>query len=607
MPSCFPCSSLLAATALAVLTACHPAKAGESPNILVILVDDLGHNDLSYNGATEIETPNIDQLARDGVIFPNGYAPYPTCSPSRAGLMTGRYPSRYAMEANLAYAPADPLHGLRLEETVFAANLQSAGYRTGLVGKWHLGASKPHHPLHRGFEAFYGFLGGGHDYFKVDATGFATEEYLAPIAHDTHLTAFSGYLTDRLTDQAIAFATAPSNRPFYLHLAYNAPHNPLQAPEALIEKYAHVESGPLGRAGNPQIPPRRRYLAMVDALDQNIGRLVAALKAAGAWRNTLVFFLSDNGGDKRWADNGPFRGQKGSFHEAGVRVPFLASWPARWPQGATFEHPVIGLDIAATALALAGAESDPSRPLDGVNLDPFVRDAALGAPHEALFWRAVWAGKRPRARFAVRRGDLKLVKDDINATPALFDLRADPGERHDIAAQRPDAAEQLASLWNAWNAGNASEAVSWMGAYRQRMAFASERFHYTVREREQRLPTFQIGKAPLPAIAPPPPAPPVGVVATPGDGSVRLSWDEQQDPLITGYEYRWREQGSENCPDWHSQTSEHCWRKVPFWWQQSYVDVLRLANGVPYEMQLRARNSADWGAPAEASATPSPD
>ena len=589
----FHCSAALAAAALAILTACHPASAEAPPNILVILVDDLGHNDLGYNGATEIQTPNIDQLARDGVIFANGYAPYPTCSPSRAGLMTGRYPSRYAMEANLAYAPADPLHGLRLEETVFAANLREAGYRTGLVGKWHLGAAKPHHPLQRGFEAFYGFLGGGHDYFKVDATGFATDEYLAPIADDQNLTAFSGYLTDRLTDRAIAFATASADRPFYLHLAYNAPHNPLQAPEALVEKYAHIDN-----------PSRARYLAMVDALDQNIGRLVAALKAAGLWRNTLVFFLGDNGGDKRWADNGPFRGQKGSFHEAGVRVPFLASWPGRWPRGAIFEHPVIGLDVAATALALAHAEHDPARPIDGVNLDPFVRGATLGPPHEALFWRAVWASKRPRARFAVRSGDLKLVQDDVHDKPALFDLRRDPGERHDIAAQMPHEAERLAGLWNAWNAENAAEVVSWMGAYHQHMAFASERFHYTVREREQRLPTFQIGTAPLPPLAPPPPPPPVGVVATPGDGSVRLSWDERQNPLITGYEYRWREQGSEDCPDWNV---GGCWRKVPFWWRQPHVDIPRLTNGVRYEMQLRARNSADWGEPAEASATPAPD
>ena len=585
--SSIPQLSLLAAALLAALSAYRPASADDAPNIVVIVADDLGYADLSYNGAADIETPNIDQLARDGVTFSNGYAPYPTCSPSRAGLMTGRYPSRFAMEANLAYAPADVHHGLDVRETLFAVGLQRAGYRTGMIGKWHLGASRPFYPMHRGFHTFYGFLGGGHDYFRVDAAVFAVDEYLAPLSHDHGMTGLSGYLTDRLTDQAIAFASDLERQPFYLHLAYNAPHSPLQAPESIVEKYERVKDS-----------RRRNYLAMVDALDQNIGRLIDALKAAGIWRNTAVFFVGDNGGDERWVDSKPLRGQKGSFHEGGIRVPFLASWPARWPQGETFEHPVIGLDVAATALAIGGGEADPARPLDGVNLDPFLRGEASGPPHEALFWRALWAGKQPRARFAVRSGDAKLVLDDIDAAPALFNLRADPSERVNLAEQLPDLAERLAGLWNEWNAGNSREVVSWMGAYLQHMANAAARFQYSTHERAQVFPAFQIGKAPLPAINPPHPAAPTGLAAKSGNRVIHLSWDAPSDELITGYQYQWRVRGGDG---WHG------WIEVEHWWDRSSTSIWGLTNGAVYDLQLRSRNSAGWGEPATVAATPKPD
>ena len=534
----------LGALVLAALLLWSPAICaghGGPPNILLILADDLGYNDLGYNGATEIKTPNIDRLAKEGVVFSNGYAPAPVCSPSRAGLMTGRYPSRFGMEANLAYAPADPHHGLPTGEITLASLLRRAGYRTGLVGKWHLGAAAPFHPLNRGFGSYYGFLGGEHDYFRIDATRYAADEHLAPIGQGRRLTGFTGYLTDWLTDRAIEFASADREQPFFLYLAYNAPHAPLQAPEALLRKYRHV--------GDDQ---RRRYLAMVDSLDGNVGRLTAALKASGQWRNTLTFFLSDNGGAQRrsaltmasllarnlgglaaalrssrhwrdaattylaetigpqgWADNAPLRSGKASHHEGGIRVPFLASWPAAWPQGETFAPMVIGLDIAATALAVAGAEADPSRPLDGLNLDPFVRGAASGPPHEALFWRSVWASAPPNARFAVRAGDFKLVRDALQGTAALFNLRDDPGERRDLHRQAPQTAARLASLWNQWNLRNPTDVIPARWRHRQAVDLARSALRDAMRAPAQAAFEFRIGKASLrqqaPATAPPSP------------------------------------------------------------------------------------------------------
>ena len=469
---------------------------GGRPNIVLIFVDDLGYNDVSYNGATEIRTPNIDRLAEEGVVFTNGYVAHPFCGPSRAGLMTGRYPVRFGMDWNVAYAPFDPDHGLPVEERTMATYLQQAGYRTGLVGKWQLGAAPPFHPLNRGFNEFFGFLGGSHDYFNVDlsyaprrAPLSPVTEHLLPLNENYSATGFSGYLTDVLTDRAVDFIRG-QDEPFFLYLAYNAPHTPLQAPAELVLKYAYIDD-----------EPRRTYLAMVDSLDQNVGRIMRALDVAGKRDNTLIFFLSDNGGvspypnreDLTWADNSPLRHGKVRFFEGGIRVPFIASWPARWPQGITYDPMVISLDIAATALALADVPADADRPLDGVNLDPFMRGETTDTPHDALFWRQ-WSKDMSRTLYAVRAGDAKLIKDPAEGEAALFDLKSDPGETRNRIHEDPDTAARLGSLWNDWNRENSASLFPSGESYQQIVReFRSNLARNTRRQRLEMSP-FQIAK-----------------------------------------------------------------------------------------------------------------
>ncbi len=568
------------------------------PNVLVILADDLGYADVGFHGAADLRTPNLDRLAREGIVFSNGYAAHATGGPSRAALLTGRYPARFGMDGNFAYAPADPHHGLPAAEKVLAAYLAESGYRTGMVGKWHLGAAGPFHPLNRGFESYYGFLGGGHDYFRIDATrssidpeDAAANELLVPLGQDRGMTGFTGYLTDRLTDAAIRFVDADRERPFFLYLSYNAPRAPLQAPPELVRKYFRIEG------------PRRRYLAMVDSLDRNVGRLVEALRSSGRWDETLTFFLGDNGGDPRWADNGPLREGKDSFYEGGLRVPFVAAWPAAWPRGGTFEPMVSALDVAATALAAAGVEADRERPLDGVDLGPFVRGAAPGPPHEALFWREQ---RSPGVGFAVRAGGMKLLAPRPGEEMALFDLRSDPGETRDRVREDPAAVRRLSGLWNRWNRGNGSRVyppasvyVSGIGRY---MRESHERALAGAANEER---AFRIGKR-EPArrqSSSPPPQAPSGLKAIPGGRLVRLSWDDTEESGLD-YQIRLMQVGSD--PGWRD------WRRQKWKYIQRLsrkrlgAKLWALTKGATYRVQLRAGRDGVWGPPGEVEVTFAP-
>ena len=346
------------------------AAAPGAPNVIVILADDLGYADVSFNNPnTSIHTPNLQRLADEGVVFTNGYVTSPVGSPSRAGLLTGRYPARFGFEANIVNNPLDQSLGLPLEETLISAYLAGAGYYTGIIGKWQLGTAPHFNPLERGFDYFYGSLIGNHDYLEVDANDLMGAKH--PLIENRDPVTFDGYLTDVLTDKAIEFVTKNRDRPFFLYLPYTAPHAPLQSPPDLDSRYATVVDEDV-----------RMYMRMVHSLDQNIGRLLAALEESAKRNNTIIFFLSDNGGtDGRPANNGTLKGGKGSLYEGGIRVPFVASWPARWPQGTTYAPMVISLDIAATAMELAGAAVvDEERPLDGVNLDLYLRGRQTRPP-----------------------------------------------------------------------------------------------------------------------------------------------------------------------------------------------------------------------------------
>ena len=440
------------------------------PNVLIILADDLGYGDVGFTGSQEIQTPVLDSLAKNGVVCRNGYVTHSYCGPSRAGLVTGRHQARFGMEINATYSPYDLHMGLPDDEQTIGSRLQKAGYRTGIIGKWHLGAAPPHHPNNRGFDYFYGFLSGGHDYWPESVNTIkpllmdngnpsytANEGTSLPLMRNNNTGDFSEYLTTALSRDAARFVKE-SEQPFCLYLAYNAPHAPLEAPKEAIEKYEHIKDR-----------NRRIYAAMIDEMDRGIGMVVDALKESGKFENTLVFFLSDNGGVagppwnsyENWADNGPFRQGKASWLEGGIHVPFLVHWPKQL-KACEFDGLVSSLDITATAVGLAGGDMT-GKPLDGVNLVPFLRGEKKGSPHTALFWR-----ERNSTAWAVRTPTAKFVKSSWeNGKLCLFNMVNDPYEETNIIDEAPETRAELAKLWNDWNADNKANAYLHANEYQQ--------------------------------------------------------------------------------------------------------------------------------------------
>lgn len=421
---------------------------GARPNVLVIMVDDLGYADLGVHGGREVRTPNIDALAAGGVRCTSGYVTAPYCSPSRAGLLTGRYQTRFGHEFN-PHVGDEAVLGLPLDERTIADRLKSAGYATAVIGKWHQGFTKDRHPQSRGFDEFFGFLVGAHNYLlhAKAAPKFGTAHSHDLIYRGREVQKLEGHATDLFTDEAIRFMRRDPAKPWFLYLAYNAVHTPLEIAERWRERLPSSVTD----------PARRGYLALLLGLDEAIGRVTAHLRATGQERETLVFFLSDNGGAGRKGFfayntglNTPLRGDKGQMLEGGIRVPFFVSWPGRLPAGATFGHPVSALDVLPTALAAAGR----SRPeeLDGADLLPFLTGSGKQAPHAALFWR--FGPQR-----AVRRGNWKLVdwrdfEAKTNSGWQLFDLAGDIGETTDLAGRHPEIVAALSAEWSRWNASN---------------------------------------------------------------------------------------------------------------------------------------------------------
>jgi arylsulfatase A-like enzyme len=411
------------------------------------MTDDQGYRDVGFNGSPDIPTPHLDSIARNGVRFTDGYVAYSVCSPSRAAFLTGRYGQRFGYERNPRYQPGNVKSGLARTETTIADALKAAGYRTGLVGKWHLGAHPDLHPLKRGFDEFFGHLGGGHRYLPEeltieDHTQAANDEgrsYRTLIHRNHEPVRTTKYLTDEFSDAAVDFIGRHHEAPFFLFLSYNAPHAPLQATEEYLARFPQIKD-----------PRRRTYAAMVSAVDDGVGRVLAELASRGITDDTLVFFLSDNGGptDANTANNAPLRGMKGSLWEGGVRVPFAAQWPGKIRAGSVFQHPVISMDIFATIAAAANASIPAERPLDGANLLPFLSGERNGAPHEMLFLRMY-----DRGAYAVRAGPYKLVIPTKDAPPELYHLRRDISEKQNLADSHPEIVADLRQRLARWEAG----------------------------------------------------------------------------------------------------------------------------------------------------------
>ena len=409
------------------------APSPERPaNIVLIVSDDAGYADFSMHGSEHFPTPNIDRIGTEGVRFAEGYVSASVCSPSRAGMLTGRYQQQFGHHHNIPAKYSDA-NGLPVEERTFADLLHERGYRTIALGKWHLGYAPHFHPLSRGFDDYYGFLQGSRKYWPIKGTKLNRLLRDRDPVEETF-----EYMTDALGEEAANYIDAHASRPFFMYLCFNAVHTPLHAKKDVL---ASVDAS---------LPERRRKLAaMTISLDEAVGTVLAALERNGLTEDTLVVFVNDNGGQTlSGMKNDPLRGRKGQPYEGGIRVPFVARWPARWPAGQVYEHPVSTLDLLPTALAIAGERPGLETPeLDGVDLTPHVTDPKRGAPHEILFWSR-------KDNFAVRAGDLKLLRYE-DGSIELFDIRNDPNETHDLASERPEDVARLKALFEDWNAGNA--------------------------------------------------------------------------------------------------------------------------------------------------------
>jgi arylsulfatase A-like enzyme len=391
------------------------------PNILIIVGDDMGYGDVGCYGCKDIPTPNLDALAKGGIRCTSGYVSGPYCSPTRAGLMTGRYQNRFGHEFNPGPTP-DATFGLPLTETTLAQRLQDAGYATGMVGKWHLGQERQFQPMSRGFQEYFGFLGGARSYFPISGTPNVNQALLRgydPVAEN------EPYTTDAFAREATAFIDRHAQKPWFLYLTFNAVHTPLHATDKYLARFANIAD-----------ERRRTYAAMMSGMDDAIGAVMRKLADARLTENTLVFFVSDNGGPPANAStNGPLRGFKAQTWEGGVRVPYLVQWKGTLPAGKTYDRPVIQLDFHPTALAAAGVEAKNAS-FDGVNLLPHLTGEVSAPPHDTLYWRF-------GQQMAIRHGNYKLVKAVGIDSPQLFDLAADIGEKHDLTSQKPEIVKDL--------------------------------------------------------------------------------------------------------------------------------------------------------------------
>ncbi|MEO9933651.1 sulfatase-like hydrolase/transferase [Rhodopirellula bahusiensis] len=428
------------------------AAESATPNIVVILADDMGYGDMGCMGSETLQTPNLDGLAASGVLCSQAYVASSVCSPSRAGLLTGRDPRRFGYEGNLnassaSYATRPELLGLPASERTLGDHLSAAGYATALIGKWHLGMGEMHHPNLRGFDHFCGMLTGSHHYFpttmkhSIECNGQRVEDFS------------SEYLTDFFTDEGLRFidrheADSP-DQPWFVFFSYNAPHTPMHATEADLARFANIEN-----------KKRRTYAAMMFALDRGVGRIRNHLEETGQWDNTLLVFFSDNGGatnNGSW--NGPLRGVKGSMREGGIRVPMIWTWPAKFPAGKRYDGVVSSLDLLPTFCSAAGTQPLPlADPMshedtsnrkrmnrlvgthDGIDMTAHLVDGS--EPPRRLYWRL-------QGQAAILDGADKLLRPS-HRPAELFDVASDVSECHDLSAKHPERTSELFRELGAW-------------------------------------------------------------------------------------------------------------------------------------------------------------
>lgn len=426
---------------VALVVSAFRTLGAEKPNIVLFFVDDMGYNELGCYGSKDLRTPFIDSLAVNGVRCTSGYVTAPSCGPSRAGILTGHYQQRFGYEINPEKEFRDTF-GLDLSYKTIGDHMQAAGYKTGAIGKWDLGRSVAHHPINRGFDYYYGHIVGARHYWPIQR-GPAT---MVVSRSPGVLVKETKYLTYQLTDGAVEFIDTYRDDPFFLYVAYNAPHTPFEATDEDIARNDHIQS-----------EKRRTYAGMVTALDDSVGRILEKLRDLNLEENTMILFISDNGspvGARSTlgyvdGNNDPMRGSKGSLYEGGIRVPFIMQWKGGGvPAGETFDRPVSSLDVLPTLLAVAGAT--PPLGLPGVDILPYLKGGKPNEdPVDTLYWR--YNGYR-----AVRAGDWKWVSDPKEMSVGLFDLSTDVSEQKNLVQTLPAKATELETLWRQWNKDNAA-------------------------------------------------------------------------------------------------------------------------------------------------------
>ena len=422
----------------------------DKPNLIVIMTDDMGYADVGFNGCKDIPTPNIDSIAYNGANLVNGYVSFPVCGPSRAGFITGRYQDRFGFTTNPTIDPTNDIAGLPLDEKTIAEVLHKEGYKSAIVGKWHLGTHPNFHPLNRGFDYFYGFLSGGHNYFMNQLTIENLENvkskwawYRTKLRENHKTLEFEDYKTDYLTDElseaGLRFIKkqAENDQAFFLFLSYNAPHTPMHATQKYLSRFPDIQD-----------KKRKTYAAMVSAVDDGVGNVLRALKDNGIEENTLIVFLSDNGGARNNASsNAPLRGLKGDVYDGGLRVPFAMQWKGVIPANTKYEESVSSLDIMASMVDILDIKTNPKKPLDGVNIIPYLTGKKKGAPHEYLFWR-----KWEQNAMAAINADYKLLKVKKNAETEFYNLKNDVSEKENIKGSSSKKVQEIQKEWDKWNA-----------------------------------------------------------------------------------------------------------------------------------------------------------